>query len=58
MYMVYSFFLIFIVMMLSVLMVNNYKKSFLDNLKDDIKSELREYHLEEITEYSQENTIE
>ena len=46
MYMVYSFFLIFIVMMLSVLMINNYKKSFLNTLKNDIKEELKSYTLE------------
>ncbi len=45
MYMIYSFFLIFIVMMLSVLMVNNYKRNFLNALKDDIKEELSAYHL-------------
>lgn len=45
MYMVYSFFLIFILMMLSILMINNYKKHFLNSLKNDIKEELREYHL-------------
>ncbi len=46
MYMVYSFFIIFIVMMLSVLMINNYKKSFLNHLKNDIKETLNNYHLE------------
>ncbi len=46
MYLVYSFFLVFITMMLSVLMVQNYKKSFLDALKDDIKEEVQNYHLE------------
>ena len=46
MYMVYSFFLIFIMMMLSVLMINNYKRNFLERLKTDIKEELKEYHLE------------
>lgn len=46
MYLVYSFFLIFIVMMLSVLMINNYKKKFLNTLKTDIKKELTGYHLE------------
>ena len=45
MYIVYSFFLIFIVMLLSVLMINNYKKSFLNTLKEDIKSELATYSL-------------
>ena len=42
MYLVYSFFLVFIIMMLSVLMINNYKKNFLDTLKDDVKNELKE----------------
>lgn len=46
MYMVYSFFLVFIIMMLSVLMINNYKKTFLNALKNDIKEELINYHLE------------
>jgi hypothetical protein len=32
--------------MLSVLMVNNYKKTFLNTLKNDIKEELKDYHLE------------
>ncbi len=45
MYLIYSFFLIFTVMMLSVLMVNNYKKNFLNTLKNDIKEELSTYHL-------------
>ena len=46
MYLVYSFFLVFIIMMLSVLMINNYKKNFLDTLKDDVKNELNSIHLE------------
>ncbi len=46
MYLVYSFFLIFTIMLLSVLMVSNYKKNFLNTLKDDIKQELTEFHLE------------
>lgn len=45
-YMVYSFFLIFILMMLTVLMVNNYKKTFLTSLKNDIKEELQDKKLE------------
>lgn len=47
MYMVYSIFLIFIIMMLSVLMINNYKKSFLTALKNDIKEELKDQYLEQ-----------
>ncbi len=46
MYMVYSLFLIFILMMLTVLLINNYKASFLNALKNDIKEDLREHHLE------------
>ena len=38
MYMVYSLFLIFILMMLTVLLINNYKASFLNALKNDIKT--------------------
>ena len=49
-YIVYSFFLIFIVMMLSVLMINNYKKSFLNVLKNDIKEDLKEHSLPIIQE--------
>lgn len=49
MYMVYTFFLVFIMMMLTTLMINNYKKDFLDTLKEDIKIELNIYHLEEET---------
>ena len=46
MYIVYSFFIIFIMVMLSVLLINNYKKSFLNTLKMDIKEEVNNYHLE------------
>jgi len=46
MYMVYSFFLIFIIMMLSTLMINNYKKSFLNKFKNNIKEELNDDKLE------------
>ncbi len=56
MYMVYSFFLIFIIMMLSVLMINNYKKSFLNTLKTDIKEELASYHLSKKVIEDEENT--
>lgn len=45
MYMVYSFFLVFIIMMLSVMMINNYKKTFLNALKNDIKDELSNYYI-------------
>lgn len=54
MYMVYSFFLVFIVMMLSVLMINNYKKTFLNALKNDIKEELYQKELEKKPIYSEE----
>lgn len=46
MYMVYSLFLVFILMMLTVLLINNYKASFLNALKNDIKEDLKEQHLE------------
>lgn len=45
-YMVYSFFLIFITMMLSVLMINQYKRNLLNTLKNDIKEELKELKVE------------
>ena len=43
MYMVYSLFLIFILMMLTVLLINNYKASFLNALKNDIKEDLKNF---------------
>lgn len=46
MYMVYSLFLVFILMMLTVLLVNNYKSNFLNVLKNDIKEELKDKNLE------------
>lgn len=46
MYIVYSFFLIFILMMLTTLTVNTYKQRFLNRLKNDIKLELHDYHLD------------
>lgn len=46
MYMVYSLFLIFILMMLTVMLINNYKASFLNALKNDIKEDLKEQKLE------------
>ena len=55
MYMVYSFFLIFIMMMLSVLFVNQYKKSFLTALKNDIKTEVQSFHLEINEQIMEEN---
>lgn len=54
-YMVYSFFLIFITMMLSVLMINNYKKNLLNALKSDIKEELKEIKIDE--SYNIQNNI-
>ncbi len=48
-YMVYSFFLIFILMMMTVLMINNYKKTFLNSLKNDIKAELQDKKLDKTT---------
>ena len=46
MYMVYSLFMIFILMMLTVLLINNYKSNFLNVLKNDIKEELKDKNLE------------
>lgn len=46
MYMVYSFFIVFILMMLTTLAVNTYKQRFLNALKNDIKLELQNYQLE------------
>lgn len=60
MYMVYSLFLIFILMMLTVLLVNNYKSNFLNILKTDIKDDLKERNLEikeEITIENAENNV-
>ena len=54
MYLVYSFFLVFIVMMLSVLMINNYKQTFLNALKNDIKEDLYQKELEKKPIYSEE----
>lgn len=55
MYLIYSFFLVFVIVMLSVLMINNYKKHFLDVLKNDIKEELQNYKLEIIPTFEAEN---
>lgn len=49
-YMVYSFFLVFIIMLLSVFMINNYKSRFLNTLKEDIKEEIKNYHIEKLPE--------
>lgn len=55
MYMVYSLFLIFILMMLTVLLINNYKSNFLNRLKEDIKEELRNQKIEVREEIEIEN---
>ena len=47
MYIVYSLFLILIMMMLSTLAINNYKRNFLNSLKNDIKEEVNSYKLEQ-----------
>ncbi|MCI9280734.1 MAG: hypothetical protein HFI49_00525 [Bacilli bacterium] len=52
MYMVYSFFVVFILMMLTTLMVNTYKQKFLNTLKNDIKIKLQDYHID-IVDYSE-----
>lgn len=46
MYLVYSIFLVFILMMFTTLSINTYKAKFLTSLKNDIKSELETFHLE------------
>lgn len=48
MYLVYSFFLVFIVVMLSVLLINNYKHQFLQIIKNDIKEELNYHKLDKV----------
>lgn len=47
MYLVYSFFLIFIIMMFTVLVSNNYKRRFLNTLKSDIKESVKVQKIEE-----------
>lgn len=47
MYIVYSLFLILIMMMLTTLAINNYKRNFLNSLKNDIKEEVNSYKLEQ-----------
>lgn len=49
MYMVYSLFLIFILMMISVGIVNSYKAHFLNTLKTDIKEDLKFRKIEVLT---------
>lgn len=55
MYLVYSFFLVFIVVMLSVLLVNNYKHQFLQIIKNDIKEELNYHKLDKVVVEDAEN---
>ena len=55
MYLVYSFFLIFIVVMLSVLLINNYKHQFLQIIKNDIKEELNYHKLDKVVIEDAEN---
>ncbi len=56
MYLVYSFFLVFIIIMLSVMTINGYKKNLLNVLKNDIKNEIETYHLEENKGYIKKNS--
>ena len=56
MYMIYSLFLVFILMMLTVLLINNYKSNFLNILKTDIKEDLKERNLEAKPEITLENS--
>jgi len=53
-YLVYSFFLVFILMMLTVLMTNTYKKNFLNALKDDIKESIQKYQIPQNLEIEEE----
>lgn len=46
MYIVYSFFLLFISVMLTVLLINTYKNRFLNTLKNDIKEDLQKCNIE------------
>lgn len=55
MYLVYSFFLVFIVVMLSVLLVNNYKNHFLQIIKNDIKEEVNNHKLDKVVVEDAEN---
>jgi len=56
-YLVYSFFLVFIIMMLSVLMVNTYKKNFLNALKNEIKENVKNYQLKDFITNDIENEL-
>ena len=47
-YVVYTFFIVFIIMMITTLVITNYKKDFLDTLKEDIKLELTSYSWEKL----------
>ena len=46
MYLVYSVFLLLIILMLTILITNNYKAKFLTTIKSDIKASLVKYSLE------------
>lgn len=56
MYMVYSLFLVFIILMLSVILINTYKAHFLNTLKNEIKEELKTQKIEVFTEEEAENS--
>ena len=56
MYMVYSLFLVFILMMLTVFLVKNNNSNFLNILKVDIKEDLKERNLEAKPEITLENS--
>lgn len=45
MYIVYSFFLVFIMTLFGILMINHYKRNFLNNIKTEIKESLINYSL-------------
>jgi len=48
-YLVYTLFLILVMAMFTIMMINNYKMNFLNTLKNDIKLDLENYHLEKIS---------
>lgn len=48
-YLVYMLFLILVMAMFTIMMINNYKMNFLNTLKNDIKLDLENYHLEKIS---------
>lgn len=44
-YLVYTFLMVFIIVIMSFVLISNYKRTFLNALKNDIKEELVNYKL-------------